>query len=112
MNQADVDRGNGSAGSPSARELVQQSQRVREDVVALAGTVRQVTHGWQTLLRERLEKRPYATLAVAAGVGYVLGGGLPTGLMRMLAGVGGRLALERALTHFAAELDPRGPNRS
>jgi hypothetical protein len=101
--QAQANRGgNGSAmGTPSARELVAQGQRVREDVVALAGAVRQVTHGWQALLRDRLERQPYATLAVAAGVGYVLGGGLPTTLLRVMIGVGGRLAVERALTKLA-----------
>lgn len=100
--QAQTNRGNGSAmATPSARELVEQGQKVREDVVALAGAVRQATSGWQALLRDRLERRPYATLAVAAGVGYVLGGGLPTSLLRVMIGVGGRLAVERALTKLA-----------
>ena len=91
--------GNGSG--PSARELLAEGQRLREDVTALAGTLRQVTHGWQSVLRERLEQRPYVTLAAAAGVGYVLGGGLPTSLLRVLLGVGGRIAFERALTRVA-----------
>ena len=96
-------RGNGSAGGmSSARELLAQGQRVRQDVVALAGTVRQVTHGWQALLKDRFERQPYTTLAVAAGVGYVLGGGLPTGLLRILLGMGGRLAFEQALANIVA----------
>ena len=90
-------RGNGSS-SPSARQLLAESQRLREDVTALAGAVRQVTHGWEAVLRDRLERRPYATLAAAAGIGYVLGGGLPTSLLRVLLGVGGRIAFERVLT--------------
>jgi hypothetical protein len=92
-------RGNGSA--PSARDLLAQGQRIREDVTALAGAVRQVTHGWEAVLRDRLEHRPYTTLAAAAGIGYVLGGGLPTSLLRVLLGVGGRIAFERALTRIA-----------
>ena len=101
--QAQSNRGgNGSlSNAPSAHELMAQGQKVREDVVALAGAVREATHGWQALLRDRLERRPYATLAVAAGVGYVLGGGLPTSLVRILLGVGGRYAFERALSRFA-----------
>lgn len=104
MNETEANRrGNGSAGAmSSARELLAQGQRVRQDVVALAGTVRQVTHGWQAVLRERFERQPYTTLALAAGVGYVLGGGLPTGLLRILFGVGGRLAFEQALAKFVA----------
>src|SRR5262245_47757827 len=103
MNETETGRrGNGSAGgTASARELLAQSQRVRQDVVALAGTVRQVTHGWEALLRQRLQRQPYTTLTLAAGVGYVLGGGLPTGLMRILFGVGGRLAFDQALARFA-----------
>jgi hypothetical protein len=92
-------QGNGSG--PSARELLAEGKRLREDVTALAGALRQVTNGWQSVLRERLEQRPYTTLAAAAGVGYVLGGGLPTSLLRVLLGVGGRIAFERALTRVA-----------
>ena len=92
--------GNGSAPRQSTRELLEQGQRVREDVAALAGTVRQVTRGWEALLRDRLEQRPYATLAVAAGVGYVLGGGVPSGLVRLLLGIGSRFAVEHAIAHF------------
>ena len=94
--------GNGGARpAPSARELVERSERVREDLSALAGAVRDVSRGWQALLRERLERRPYATLAVAAGVGYVLGGGVPTALVRALVGIGGRLAVEHAIARLA-----------
>jgi hypothetical protein len=93
--------GNGSLPHQSTRELVEQSKRVREDVAALAGTVRQVTRGWESLVRDRLEQRPYATLAVVAGVGYVLGGGIPSGILRLLLGIGSRLAVEQAVAHFA-----------
>lgn len=93
--------GNGSVPRQSARELFEQSQRVREDVAALAGTVRKVTRGWESLVRDRLEQRPYATLAVAAGVGYVLGGGIPSGLVRLVLGIGSRMAVEHAVAHFA-----------
>ena len=94
-------RGNGS--TPSARDLLAESQRLREDVVALAGAVRHVTHGWEDVLRDRLERHPYSTLAAVAGIGYVLGGGLPTSLLRIALGVGGRFAFERALSRFAEQ---------
>lgn len=92
--------GNGSVPHQSTRELLEQGKRVRADVAALAGTVRQVTRGWEAVLRDRLEQRPYATLAVAAGVGYVLGGGIPSGLVRLVLGIGSRLAVEQAIAHF------------
>jgi ElaB/YqjD/DUF883 family membrane-anchored ribosome-binding protein len=99
-------RTSGDGGAPSTRELIEQSERVREDVVALAGAVRQAARGWRSLLRDRLDRQPYATLAVAAGVGYVLGGGMPTLLVRSLIGMGGRLALEQAIARFALSESP------
>ena len=50
------------------------------------------------LLREHMEGRPYQTLAVAAGVGFVLGGGLWNHLVRSLVNVGARLAITAAAT--------------
>ena len=102
--RADVTRGDGNGAAqsgPSVRELVEESGRVREEFIALTGAALHVAHGWQSLLRDRLERQPYATLAVAAGVGYVLGGGLPTALVRVLIGVGGRLAVERVIAQLA-----------
>jgi hypothetical protein len=93
---------NGAAQpGPSLRELAEESEHVREEFIALTGAALHVAQGWQSLLRDRLERQPYATLAVAAGVGYVLGGGLPTGLVRVLVGMGGRLAVERVIARLA-----------
>jgi len=90
-------RNTGAARPQSVRELMEQSERVRQDLIAVMGALRQVTRGGEGLLRDRLERRPYATLAVAAGVGYVLGGGIPSGLVRLLLG----LTIEHAVTRFA-----------
>lgn len=47
----------------------------------------------QTLdFRSRVQKHPYLMLAAAAGVGYILGGGLFTGLTARLLRLGFRLA--------------------
>jgi len=48
-------------------------------------------------VRESLRRSPYATLAVLAGVGYLLGGGLPVMLTRGVLGIGGRMAMERMM---------------
>jgi hypothetical protein len=90
------------AKRPSARELLQESQRVRDDLSALAGAANHLAHGWQALVREQLARQPYATLAVAAGVGYVLGGGVPTVVVRALVGLGGRWAVERVIARVVA----------
>jgi hypothetical protein len=93
--------GNG-AHIPSTHDLLEQGRRVRDDFTAFFGSAKYFAQGWRHLVRERLDQQPYATLAVAVGVGYVLGGGVPTGLVRMLATWGGRVALERTVMHYAS----------
>ncbi|WP_373048932.1 hypothetical protein [Vulgatibacter sp.] len=57
----------------------------------------------------QLQEHPYRTLAVAAGVGYVLGGGLFTPLTGALVRVGSRAMLlpllQSALTNMAEAED-------
>jgi hypothetical protein len=86
--------------APSARQLLEQSERVREDIVALIGAARLAARSCSALLRSRCERQPYATLAMAAGVGYVLGGGVPNLPLGRMLGLAGRLALERALVRL------------
>lgn len=93
--------GNGAAHPPSARELVEQGERIGHEIASLADAARQAAFGWEDVLRERLRERPYATLAVAAAVGYVLGGGLPTGLIRLALALSGRAALDHLLSQLA-----------
>jgi hypothetical protein len=99
--QADQNRNGRNRGT--ARDLFEQSERVRDDLLALVEAATHLTRGWQALVRNRMEQRPYATLAAAAGVGYVLGGGVPTMLMRVLAGIGGRMAVERLFAEVVAD---------
>lgn len=95
--------GNG-AHVPSTHDLIEQGRRVRDDFDAFIGAAKYFTQGWRELVRDHFAREPYATLAVAVGVGYVLGGGAPTTLVRTLAGWGGRIALERALVRYASAI--------
>jgi len=100
-----VGRSDRSRGS--VRDLFEQGERLRADLRALGEAATHLTRGWQSLVRDRIERRPYATLAAAAGVGYVLGGGLPTTLLRVLVGVGGRIAVERFVAGIVDATDHR-----
>jgi hypothetical protein len=51
--------------------------------------------------RRQLREQPYATLAAASGVGFVLGG-MPNRLVRLLFNQGYRLAFAMAVSHLAA----------
>jgi len=90
--------------APAARQLWEQGQRVERDLEDLGDAVRQAVTIAQRLIRWRLRHRPYATLITAAGVGYVLGGGLPRVPFRPLLGVGGRIAYGTLLTRVLQTL--------
>jgi hypothetical protein len=70
-----------------------KGQRVRQEVSGLTAEIEGALGDLERLVRGQLEHRPYATLAAASGLGYMLGGGVPPVLGRMLFGMGGRLAI-------------------
>lgn len=70
-----------------------KGQRVRQEVSGLTAELEGALADLERVVRAQLEARPYATLAAASGVGYVLGGGVPVALSRIVLGMGGRLAL-------------------
>ena len=81
-----------SATEIGSSESNRRAQRVRHEVSGLTAEVEGALGDLERVVREQLERRPYATLAAASGLGYVLGGGVPVALSRMLFGMGGRLA--------------------
>lgn len=83
-----------------------RGQRVRQEVSGLTGEIEGALTDLERAVRAQLEERPYATLAAASGLGYVLGGGLPTAASRMLFGIGGRLAILMVAQRFRAGLTP------
>lgn len=87
----------------TARQLYDDTRRVGDELTNLAADARRMLSEGEGVAREHLTRQPYVTLAIAAGVGYVLGGGLPRGVLRLAMGVFGRLAVERAL----AQVTPR-----
>ncbi len=80
-----------------ARPLRQRlNQRVRE-AQEFGSTVEEAIDEVGGFLRDQAQCRPYTALAGAAAVGYVLGGGLPTRVIGLVAALGGRLAVEMFL---------------
>jgi ElaB/YqjD/DUF883 family membrane-anchored ribosome-binding protein len=103
------DAGNG-ASSPTERQphnfrsLGDHSRQIQHDAEALAATVQDATEGVQRYLTAQVEQRPFTTLGVAAGVGYVLGGGLSSRLTTVLLGAATRVAMTLAARELAARL--------
>ncbi len=89
--------------------LAQRTQRVRDDFADMTDVARQTVQEWEGLLRDRLIRKPYATLALAAGIGYVLGGGLPRVFTRAMIGAGGHLLLDRLMAGAQGSLTENLP---
>jgi hypothetical protein len=88
----------------TARDLLDETSQLRSELAALAASSQRTVRDWRRYVKQRVEDQPYATVLVAAGFGYVLGGGLPTSLVRVALGIGSRLAAERVLAQVAHTL--------
>ena len=109
---SDATHSNGPNGAPSGterqgqRSLGDHGRQIHHDAHALAAAVQEAAHDLERYLSEQVEERPYAALGVAAGVGYVLGGGLRSRLTTVLLGAATRLAMALAARELAARLSP------
>lgn len=76
----------------STERLQREFRRAREDTEAVVEDLRKLSAELGSLLRERLDSHPYLTLGASAGIGYVLGGGLPKGSPGLAIGLTTRMA--------------------
>jgi ElaB/YqjD/DUF883 family membrane-anchored ribosome-binding protein len=107
---SDVTHANGSAGAPSPAEwqaqpsIVDQLRQLQQDATALAADVRGTTAELEHYLNEQVTRRPYRSLGVAAGIGYVLGGAFTPRLTLLLLGGASRVVTALALRQLGARL--------
>ena len=111
MPDAKNSKGNGVTGGTepplrTPRSIGEHGRQIRHDAETLAAEVRGTTADLERYLSEQVEQRPYTTLGVAAGVGFVLGGGLRSRLTAMLLGAATRFAMALAARELAARLSP------
>lgn len=81
-----------------------ESRRAKREAEELTDALRHARVEWEQILRDRFRRHPYATIATAVGIGYVLGGGLVPGLLRPIAGVGTRIAIGMLLQNVLGEV--------
>ena len=95
-----------AAASSKTSRLLERGRKVERDARSLSSDLEGLLSEVEDLVRARLEAQPYATLAVAAGAGFVLGGGLTVGVVGTLARIGTRMAtaalMQGALTRVLA----------
>lgn len=82
-----ADAGNGQ----DVRALADHGRQIQHDAEALAAHVRDATSSVQHYLTAQVEQRPMTTLGVAAGLGYLLGGGLSSKLTLLMFAAATRL---------------------
>ncbi len=90
------------------RPLHEHARQIKRDADALAGALESAAHDLERHLQGQVDQRPYSTLAVAAGVGYVVGGGLTTRLTNFLSGTATKLAMAMAARLLDEQLSYTG----
>ncbi len=91
------------------KEAKQATKVVREEAADLQASAQQLydqvgyaVEDARETITTQLEQRPFVVLGAAVGVGYVLGGGLPTWLTRAVLRIGMRAATTVAVSHVAS----------
>ena len=109
---SEAEHSNGPNGAPSGTDrqghhsLGDHGRQIQHDVHALAAAVQEAADDLERYLTEQVQRRPYSTLGVAAGVGFVLGGGLRARMTAVVFGAATRLAMAVAARELAARLSP------
>lgn len=104
--------GSDGTGQPTWHHLGKKVSDVSASIQSLTSkeTIEQLKN--TVHLNQRMREHPYGTLALAAGIGYILGGGLFSGLTRRLVGrtlrIGLRLAVVPLLRDQLLMLMPGG----
>ncbi|HEY2774130.1 MAG TPA: hypothetical protein VGK20_08775 [Candidatus Binatia bacterium] len=92
-------RGNPSTSSRATsrtslpQSLTEAGRQLRGDVESLASHASSARSEVVDFICDYARERPIATVATAAGVGYLLGGGLGSSITRLALGIGSRLAV-------------------
>jgi len=80
------------------RHRFEETRRtLQEEAGSLMQTVSGAAQDVSSYVQTQLRERPYATLGAAAGLGFILGGGLSPRALRLLVRTGGRMATNYAL---------------
>jgi len=79
-------------GSREPQEDEAPPRTLRSDLDRIRAQLASAKDGARRLLEQAVEAEPIVATAAAAGLGFVLGGGLPRGTIALLFGTGARAA--------------------
>lgn len=94
----------------AARPLGQHVRQIRDDVSALAFELRETAADAERILTDRMQAHPVSTLGAAAGLGYVLGGGLRSRFTLVLLSAATRIVSVLAMREIGSRMSPRPPS--
>lgn len=80
-------------------------EQISHDARALADSLQGAATSIEEALEQQLRQRPYGTLAIAAGAGYLIGGGLATRINRMAFALAGRIFVGIVAREIAIHFD-------
>jgi ElaB/YqjD/DUF883 family membrane-anchored ribosome-binding protein len=93
-------------GARFPQHLTETGRQIRGDAQNLVSHVSEAGTELQSYVTDMVRERPLATLGVAAGIGFLLGGGLTTRLTVLALGAGTRFAFALAAKEMSAALMP------
>ena len=103
------------AARSSAERLRERGRQVERDAQSFAANLEGLASDVEQLVRTRLEAQPYRTLALAAGAGFVVGGGVTMGVLATMARVATRMAtaaiLQTTLAHVFSGFQSETPDQ-
>jgi hypothetical protein len=93
-----------SEAQRSTGRPLKRGRHAQRDAHSFAANLDGLVSDAEALLRARLETQPYATLALAAGAGFVAGGGVTLGVVATVARLGTRMATASMLKNMLARV--------
>jgi ElaB/YqjD/DUF883 family membrane-anchored ribosome-binding protein len=99
------------SGARFPQHLTETGRQIRGDAQNLVSHVSEAGTELQSYVTDMVRERPLATLGVAAGIGFLLGGGLTTRLTVLALGAGTRFAFALAAKEMSAALLPSSGDR-
>jgi ElaB/YqjD/DUF883 family membrane-anchored ribosome-binding protein len=97
-----------AADRHSPDTLLEHGRILQQDARALTNSVQESAQLFTRYITEQVEQRPYTTVGIAAGLGYLLGGGLANRITGTALGTAYRLALALAARELSSRVSIPG----
>lgn len=109
-NGADQQSEHERTGRPQS--LINAGRQLQSDAKTMASHAQEASSELQTYVTQQVRQRPVVTLAAAAGIGYVLGGGLSSKLTLLMLGMATRFGMAIAAREMSVMATEGGARRT